>query len=185
MSASDSRPELSDTLPVDASTGDPDAPSEFAGDVPRRIGRFTVLGHIGAGGMGTVYSAFDDALDRRIAIKLVLGRNRSEATAARMQREAQAMARLSHPNVVQVYEVGTHDGDVFVAMEFVRGISLRAWSEAEERSWREVVRIYAQAGEGLAAAHEAGLVHRDFKPENAILGEDGRVRVLDLRAGPG
>jgi WD40 repeat protein/predicted Ser/Thr protein kinase len=139
-----------------------------------------VLRRIGAGGMGVVYAAYDEELDRRVAIKLVRpGRDDAEAR-ARTRREAQALARLSHPNVVQVYEVGEWAGQVYVAMEFVPGRSLRAWQELRPRGWRELVAMYLQAGRGLAAAHARGLVHRDFKPDNVLVGDDDRPRVVDF-----
>lgn len=143
------------------------------------IGRFAVLSVLGEGGMGTVYAAFDDQLDRRIAVKVVKG-TASEATRRRMLREAQAMAKLAHPNVVPVFEVGEDGGEIFVAMEYVKGHTLRQWREQQEHEWPAVVAMYLQAGAGLAAAHDAGLVHRDFKPDNAVVGTDGRVRVLDF-----
>ena len=146
------------------------------------VGRYVVLERIGAGGMGIVYAAYDPDLDRRVALKLLHGeRSGSSGTggAARLLREGQAMARLSHPNVISVHDVGTHDGHVFVAMEYVDGVTLAAWQQ-EPRSWREVLHVYLQAGRGIAAAHDAGLVHRDFKPANVLVGKDGRVRVLDF-----
>jgi tetratricopeptide (TPR) repeat protein len=152
------------------------------------LGRYTLLRKLGEGGMGVVYAAYDQELDRRVALKLLRARDRGERAASRMQREAQAMARLSHPNVVQVYDVGLVGGRLFVAMEHVSGQSLREWArvgvpgekDRSERTWREVVAMYVQAGEGLAAAHAAGLVHRDFKPDNVLVGDDGRPRVLDF-----
>lgn len=143
-----------------------------------RFGRFSVEGQLGQGGMATVLRARDETLDREVALKL-LHLELDSRHEPRLLREAQALARLSHPNVVQVYEVGEHDGQPFIAMELVRGETLSAW-QAERRPWREAVQIYIQAGRGLAAAHAQGLVHRDFKPSNAILDEDGRVRVLDF-----
>ena len=154
------------------------APCSGADRTPVRIGRFDVLRRLGAGGMGVVYSAFDDELDRKVAIKLVLA-DRTGGT-QRLRREAQAIAKLSHPNVAVVYEVGEHRGQVFIAMEFVRGVTLRQWLDAETRSWPEIRDVFIQAGEGLAAAHAADLVHRDFKPDNVMVGDDGRVRVLDF-----
>ncbi len=142
-----------------------------------KIGRFQVLGRLGAGGMGVVYAAYDERLDRKIAIKVL--RQDSGQSKHRLLREAQAMARLSHPNIVGVHEVGEDGDSVFVAMEFVRGKSLDRWLE-EPRPWREVLAVFMAAGRGLQAAHEAGLIHRDFKPANAILGDDGRVKVLDF-----
>jgi len=148
---------------------------------PARIGPYTVLRAIGRGAMGVVYSAYDDRLDRKIAVKhLHLGRDAGPQAEARLLREAQALARVSHPNVVQVYEVGEHGREVYIAMEFVRGQTLRAWARAAARPWREVLGVYLQAGRGLAAAHAAGLVHRDFKPDNVMIGDDGRVRVMDF-----
>ncbi len=147
-----------------------------------RIDRFVVLGQLGAGGMGVVYAAYDPELDRKVAIKLVRtwGEQRREQDQARLLGEARALAKLSHPHVVAVYEVGVHREHVFIAMEFVRGKTLRDHVVAGRTPWREVLRLYLQAGEGLAAAHAAGLVHRDFKPDNAIVGDDGRVRVVDF-----
>ena len=148
---------------------------------PVRIGRYRVVERIGQGGMGLVYAAHDDELDRPVAIKIL--RSDLEPGAGgheRLLREAQAIARLSHPNVVHVYEVGHHDGQVFMAMELVRGRTLRRWCRAGERSVAAIVGMYLGAADGLAAAHAAGLVHRDFKPDNVLVGDDGRSRVLDF-----
>lgn len=142
------------------------------------LGRFIVLGTLGRGGMGTVLRAYDEKLDRKIAIK-VLHAGMGEQYRQRLLREAQALAKLSHPNVVQVYEVGEVEDQVFIAMELVKGEPLDRW-QAQERSWWECVNVYLEAGQGLAAAHAAGLVHRDFKPGNCIVDEHGRVRVLDF-----
>ncbi len=147
---------------------------------PIKIGRFTIVRELGAGGMGVVYVAYDEQLDRRVAVKLLRGSEADTEAKLRLQREAQAMARLSHPNVVTVHEVGTFQGQVFVAMEFIDGMDLRGWLKAERHDWRSVVAIFSQAGEGLAAAHDGGIVHRDFKPDNVLVGNDGRVRVADF-----
>jgi tetratricopeptide (TPR) repeat protein len=144
------------------------------------FGRYLVLGPLGRGGMGTVLEAFDPTLDRKVAIKL-LHTDVNERHAQRLIREAQALARLSHPNVVQVYEAGWIEGRAFVAMELVRGRTLLEWArQAPRPGWKACVELYLQAGAGLAAAHARGLVHRDFKPTNAIVDDEGRVRVLDF-----
>jgi serine/threonine protein kinase/tetratricopeptide (TPR) repeat protein len=143
-----------------------------------------VLNLLGKGAMGEVYAAYDPELDRKVAIKLLRGKAGNEAEAAagraRMMREAQAIAKLSHPNVVVVYDVGAHEDKVFVAMEFVDGHTLWYWSHAAPRAWPDVLKIFADAGRGLAAAHDKGLVHRDFKPENVMISADGQVRVMDF-----
>ena len=143
----------------------------------RVIGRYVVLRVLGRGGMGSVFAAYDEELDRRVAIKVLHG-TPDPRRQARVLREAKALARVSHPNVVSVYEVGQHGEDTFIAMEFVEGTTLAAWELG--RSWEEVLAAYLGAGEGLHAVHEAGLVHRDFKPENVLVSKDGRARVADF-----
>ncbi|MEM7155219.1 MAG: serine/threonine-protein kinase [Myxococcota bacterium] len=144
------------------------------------LGRYVVMGTLGRGGMGVVFKAFDSTLDRLVALK-VLHREVDEMHTSRLRREAQAMAKLSHPNVVQVYEVGEADGQTFVAMEMVAGQRLDEWMRQHPRpQWRACVDVFSALGAGLAAAHEQGLVHRDFKPGNAIIDDDGRPRVLDF-----
>jgi tetratricopeptide (TPR) repeat protein len=134
--------------------------------------------------MGDVYSAYDPELDRKIAVKLVRAhsdkRVDSSEGRARLLREAQAIARLSHPNVVVVYDVGTFDDSVFIAMEYVDGQTVGYWRQYADRSWREVLEVFQSAGRGLAAAHQAGMVHRDFKPDNVMVTGDGQVRVMDF-----
>ncbi|HWB79282.1 MAG TPA: WD40 repeat domain-containing serine/threonine protein kinase [Nannocystaceae bacterium] len=154
---------------------------------PVRIGRYTVLRRIGRGGMGVVYSAYDDELDRKVAIKLISpgADEQGGELWTRLRREAKALARLSDPAIVQVYEVGEHDGRLYVAMEFVDGMTLRQWLAQEQHDTREILAMFVQAARGLAAAHRAGLVHRDFKPDNAMISPRGgqreaRVRVLDF-----
>lgn len=146
------------------------------------IGRYTVLTLVGKGAMGAVYAAYDPQLDRKVAIKLLHARSQGATDEAQMRlmREAQAIAKLSHPNVVVVYDAGTFQDQVFVAMEFVDGHTLRYWTHAQERTWPDVLKVFADAGRGLAAAHEKGLVHRDFKPDNVMIGTDGQVRVMDF-----
>ncbi|RYE86117.1 MAG: serine/threonine protein kinase, partial [Myxococcales bacterium] len=147
-----------------------------------RLGRFVLLSRLGAGGMGVVYVAYDEHLDRKVAVKMLHSRRHAGVEEARrvLLREAQALGRLSHPNVVTVHEVGVHEGRVFLAMEFVAGSTLRSWQQERPRTVEETLRVYRQAGAGLVAAHACGLVHRDFKPENVMVSDDGRVRVLDF-----
>ncbi len=149
---------------------------------PRRFGRYVELDVLGRGGMGVVLECYDEELDRRVAVKKLVDPDPTGLHGARLRREAQSLAKLAHANVVQVYEVGEDEGQLFVAMELVKGRTLRYWqSEGESpRPWTECVEVYLQAGRGLAAAHAQGLVHRDFKPSNAILDEEGRTRVLDF-----
>lgn len=148
---------------------------------PVAIGRYIVAGRIGAGGMGTVYEAHDPELARTVAIKVLRRRLGSDATVAarRLRREAQALARVSHPNVVKILDVGTHAGAVFIAMERISGESLDVWV-ARGQTVDAVLRAFTEAADGLAAAHAQGLVHRDFKPSNVLMGDDGRSRVLDF-----
>lgn len=144
------------------------------------VGRFVVLGRLGAGAMGVVYAAHDPELDRKLALKLLRPGGGDADAGARMLREAQALARLAHPNVVAVHDTGTHAGRVWIAMEFVAGQTLTAWARARARRWPEVLRALEQAARGVAAAHAASLVHRDLKADNVMVGDDGRVRVMDF-----
>jgi len=147
---------------------------------PRQLGRYVVLDSLGQGGTGVVLRAYDRELDRTVALK-VLHRGLDERCTQRLRREAQAMAKLSHPNVVQVYEVGEVEDQTFVAMELCKGKTLHEWMQQRPRpSWQACVELFVQLGAGLAAAHERGLVHRDFKPGNAIVDAKGRARVLDF-----
>jgi WD40 repeat protein/predicted Ser/Thr protein kinase len=174
---------------------EPSSPELFANDEPAsapepsitdgeptRIGRFVVLKRIGEGGMGMVYAAFDNALDRKVAVKLLHPRGASGGDDARNRliREAQALARLSHPSIIHVYEVDTWQDQVYVAMEFVDGGTLSQWQRQEGRAWRDVLEAYVAAARGLAAAHAAGIVHRDFKAANVLVRRDGAVRVVDF-----
>lgn len=148
---------------------------------PTTVGRFVVVERIGSGGMGIVYAADDPQLERRIALKVLRGDVEARADASsRLVAEARAMARLSHPNVITVYEAGTADGQVYIAMELIRGSTLRGWLDASPRSPASILDVMRRAGAGLVAAHAAGLVHRDFKPENVLVSEEGDVFVTDF-----
>ncbi|HEX8698645.1 MAG TPA: tetratricopeptide repeat protein [Myxococcaceae bacterium] len=181
-------PEPQGSSPSHNPSRSPGSPPSSAGRVPERgeqVGRYLILERVGQGGMGIVYAAWDPDLGRRVAIKLLRtdkvhaeGRTVGQA---RLLREAQAMARVTHPNVISVYDVSTlGDSSVFVAMEFVDGGTLKQWVKDKPRPWREVLDVFTSAGRGLAGAHKAGLVHRDFKPDNVLIGKDGRIRVTDF-----
>ncbi|MEM7152081.1 MAG: serine/threonine-protein kinase [Myxococcota bacterium] len=144
------------------------------------MGRYVLLDPIGRGGMGVVYAAYDPELDRRIALKLLRAEKNDAKGSARLAREAQAMAKLVHPNVATVHDVGSFHGEgVFVAMELVDGSDLRTWLK-RPREWTEVIAVFLQAGRGLMAAHRVGLIHRDFKPGNVLLSDRGEVKVVDF-----
>jgi tetratricopeptide (TPR) repeat protein len=163
------------TVPADDSAGPRPAPAPRAGD---RLGRYVLGDCIGQGGMGSVWAAHDPELGREIAIKVVRADAHDASWRARVLREAQSLARLAHPHVVPIYDVGVGDGVLWLAMQRVRGPSLAQWLEVS-RAWPEVLDAFVQAARGLAAAHACGLVHRDFKPANAMF--DGeRVFVLDF-----
>jgi eukaryotic-like serine/threonine-protein kinase len=164
-----------------------DEPPESTGTALFRggmIGRYLVLNLLGKGGMGVVYAAYDPELDRKIALKLLRVTRQAggdtDAKRSRLLREAKAIARLSHPSVVVVYDVGTYKDQVFIAMELVDGLTVTRWRELKPRGWKEVLKVFIAAGEGLAAAHAAELIHRDFKPDNIMIARDGKVRVMDF-----
>ena len=131
------------------------------------IGRLRIVRTLGAGGMGVVYAAYDPELDREVALKLIRGEH-DDAARVRLYREAQALAKLTHPNVVAIYDVGRHHDQVWISMEFVVGVTLGAWIEQERPRWRQVLSVIKQAARGLVAAHAEGLLHRDIKPDNFI-----------------
>lgn len=148
------------------------------------IGRYVIRSRLGRGGMGVVYGAYDPLLGRRVAIKLVRHRETVDMVDVhvdeRLRREAQALARLSHPNVVSLYDVGTCIHGDYLALELVPGINLDRWLRQHLHSWQEILEVFLAAGEGLTAAHNACLIHRDFKPTNVIVGPNGHVTVVDF-----
>ncbi len=144
------------------------------------VDRYVVLDRVGEGGMGVVYAAYDPKLDRKVALKFLNRPDPERGEWNRLLREAQAMARLAHPNVAVAYDVGTSHGHVFLAMELVDGVDLRSWLQARTRTVPEILAVFSAAGQGLAAAHAAGIVHRDFKPANVLVDKSGRSRVTDF-----
>src|SRR5262252_3011703 len=167
--------QLAQTMTADPGSG-PVAAAPELGDT---LGRYRIERTLGEGGMGVVHAAFDPDLERRVALK-VLRKAEGDEARHRLLREARAMARLTHPNVVTVHEVGSAHGRDYVAMELVDGETLDEWLTAQPRSAREIVAAFVAAGRGLAAAHAAGLVHRDFKPRNVLRRRDGRICVTDF-----
>ena len=176
-----------------APSSGPEAVTEMVGDKKtdaeelRRgmtVGRYVVLSKLGQGGMGVVYSAYDPELDRKVAVKVLRHKNKDGTddliARTRFLREAQSMAKLQHPNVAAVYDVGAVGDDIFIAMEFIEGVTLRKHLGEDDVQWRDVVPIFVQAGQGLIAAHAAGIIHRDFKPENVMVDQSGRAVVLDF-----
>ena len=198
--------EIASTLPVGdagtqfvdstSATGATSAPGSTGGPPPptpaelltrgQALDDYVILNVIGAGGMGVVYAAYDNKLGRKVAIKVlraetsVSGEHSLATSEARLLREAQAMAQLSHPNVVTVYQVGTVNGQVYLAMEYIDGQTLTAWLKEKPHRPQEIIDVLVKAGRGLEAAHRAGLVHRDFKPDNILIGRDHQVRVTDF-----
>ncbi len=145
-----------------------------------RLGRYVILYRLGSGGMGVVFAAYDPELDRKVALKLVRPETDSPAAREALRREAQSMARLSHPNIVAVHDVGSEDRDVFLAMDLIEGATLGEWLQLGERGWRDILRVFVQAGRGLAAAHAAGVVHQDFSPRNVLVTAAREARITDF-----
>jgi len=191
MSANEERPDALAATQMEATLSHTEGAHSDSSDSSGRVitrgtlvGRYVVLGKIGEGGMGAVYAAYDPELDRKIAVKFlhsaITGRDSTSGEQARLLREAQAMAKLSHPNVAAVYDVGTYRSMVFIAMEFIEGQTLKAWLAKKERAWWEIWTVLEGAGRGLAAAHRANIIHRDFKPENVLVDGNRRARVSDF-----
>jgi eukaryotic-like serine/threonine-protein kinase len=145
----------------------------------RRVGRYQIVRVLGIGGMGIVYAAYDPQLERKVALKLVRPEDTTEAAQARMVAEARTLARINHPNVVTVFDAGEHDGEIYLATELVEGMTLKAW-QAQPRTTAEIIAVWLQVARGLAAAHAMQVVHRDVKPANVLVGDDGRVRIGDF-----
>jgi tetratricopeptide (TPR) repeat protein len=179
VAATEATPTADDaTLASDTLGGEPRNESARL-ESGKSIDRYVLLGKLGQGGMGVVWAAFDPELERKVAVKLLPDRSGERAT-QRLLGEAKALARLSHPQVVAIHDAGVHQGQVWIAMEYIDGHTLDAWLKLETRSWRAILTVLLLAGRGLAAAHEKGLVHRDFKPSNVMIDRDGRVRVMDF-----
>ncbi|MFY0538083.1 serine/threonine-protein kinase [Nannocystis pusilla] len=179
------------TLPTRPVTVSPHANTVLAGEmsppavdrlvrgVP--VGRYIVIDLVGSGGMGAVYAAYDPELNRKVALKLLLpGSSPDRARQPQLLREAQMMAQLSHPNICAIYDVGALHEQLFFAMEFVVGVTLRAWLKQRAHGWRDIMEVLLSVGSGIAAAHAVGIVHGDLKPENVMIGADGRPRVMDF-----
>lgn len=164
-------------------------------NVPIKLARYQLGQKIGGGGLGLVYEATDPMLDRKVAIKILRGDVTNERAKVMLKREAQAVARLNHPNIVTLYDVGTFgpnelpeaflgkeaaEGGAFVVMELIRGRTLQRWLTAPDRTPTEILETFRLVAEGLSAAHRAGVIHRDFKPSNVLIGEDGTPRILDF-----
>ncbi len=177
------------TVAADSGVPDSGVPDSGAGALSplrkgEQLGRYLVVDTLGAGGMGVVYRGFDPDLHRQVALKLLRPRSAtgsgSGGARTRLMREAQAMAKLAHPNILTVYDVGTLGDQVYIAMELVDGATLEQWMRSRARSVDEILDAFEQAAAGLSAAHEAELIHRDFKPDNVLVDGDGRVRVMDF-----
>ncbi len=176
---SPSSTELAPTLLDSSKPADPGDPRDLGRD--SAVDRYRIVRMIGQGGMGSVYEAYDPQLDRKLALKLVrTGRLADPSLRARLAREARTMAKLSHPNVVTIFDAGDFGNDFFIAMELVPGVTLGNWLTRTGRSYDEVMKVMLAAGRGLSAAHAAGIVHRDFKPDNVLVDEAGRVLVTDF-----
>ncbi|MBL4688166.1 MAG: serine/threonine protein kinase [Nannocystaceae bacterium] len=183
MAQDDSRTQHQAAAPTVPDGIDLDLDDDAEAEAPKLtglLGRYQIETLLGEGGMGSVYRAHDPKLDRTVALKVIRHARHDLLTEARFRREAKTMAALTHDNVVRVFDVDQEDRQLFIAMEYVEGGDLKHWLGRTRRPWDEVLRVFVKAGRGLQAAHDAGLVHRDFKPANVLMGEDGRVLVTDF-----
>ena len=176
LPSSGTKPQIRNTGPTSPGSGEIDG--ESLPNVAGKLENFSILRKLGSGAMGVVYAAYDEQLGRRVAIKLL--RTQLGSQTSRFKREANGLARLNHPNVVQVHQLGTHDSRFFIVMEFVAGRTLRNWLEHGPHTRADILQVFMAAGRGLAAAHAANLVHRDFKPDNVMVGDDGQIKVMDF-----
>lgn len=172
---------LDDTYPLHITTSAATFPIPASLLIPTRINHFIILDKLGEGGMGVVYSAYDPKLNRKVAIKLLRPvQQEHDHARSRLLREAQSMARLSHPNVAHIYEVGEFNQQIYIVIEHIEGKTLRDWLSSSSHTRKEILNICIQAGQGLDAAHRAGIAHRDFKPENILIDSNNRVCVIDF-----
>ena len=148
-------------------------------ETPSHLAHYRIVEQLGEGAMGVVYEAIDERLDRRVAVKLLRERS-DEIARLRFIGEARMLAHLSHPNVVQIHDIGEHEDQIFIVMEHIEGVDLASWLQLVPRSYTEILEVFIAAGQGLMAAHARGIVHRDFKPANVMIGVDGRIRVVDF-----
>jgi serine/threonine protein kinase len=173
-------PGLGEQDAVSVPAGEERTDGDGIGSAGSRLGRYVILYRLGSGGMGVVFAAYDPELDRKVALKLVRLETGSPAAREALRREAQAMARLSHPNIVAVHDVGGEGRDVFLAMDLIDGVTLDEWLKLDRRGWRDVLRVFIQAGRGLAAAHAAGVVHHDFSPRNVLVTAKEEALIADF-----
>jgi tetratricopeptide (TPR) repeat protein/predicted Ser/Thr protein kinase len=173
-------PGLREQDAVSVPAGEERTDGDGIGSPGSRLGRYVILYRLGSGGMGVVFAAYDPELDRKVALKQVRLENGSPAAREALRREAQAMARLSHPNIVAVHDVGGVGDDVFLAMDLIDGVTLDEWLKLDKRGWRDVLRVFVQAGRGLAAAHAAGVVHHDFSPRNVLVTAEEKALIADF-----